>query len=175
MQLDSHKLLVGSGVPADSVNFNEYIQKNLKLYELNNNVRLNCHAAANFLRGEVIFNCCTSLTFECLYEFLQMASALRRGPYQTNSLLAGFDEDGPSLHFIDMYAALCKVNFGAHGHCSNFILSVFDRAWRPDMDEQEAIDVMKKCILELHTRFLISQPKFFVKIVDKNGVRVIEL
>lgn len=54
MELDSHKLLAGSGTPADCVNFNEYIQRNLKLYELNNGVSLNTTAAANFVRGEVL-------------------------------------------------------------------------------------------------------------------------
>lgn len=38
---------------ADSVNFNEYIQKNLKLYELNNDLQLSTDAAANYIRGEV--------------------------------------------------------------------------------------------------------------------------
>ncbi len=51
--LDSHKLLVGAGVPADCATFNEYISKNLKLYELNNDVKLNTPAAANYIRGEV--------------------------------------------------------------------------------------------------------------------------
>jgi hypothetical protein len=54
VQLDSHKLLVGSGVYADSVNFNEYVQKNMKLYELNNDLQLSTDAAANFIRGEVV-------------------------------------------------------------------------------------------------------------------------
>jgi 20S proteasome subunit beta 4 len=47
-------MLVGSGVYADSVNFNEYIQKNMKLYELNNDLQLSTHAAAHFIRGEVL-------------------------------------------------------------------------------------------------------------------------
>lgn len=42
-----------SGVAADGVNFGEYIQKNLKLYELNNDVKLSTSAAAHFIRGEV--------------------------------------------------------------------------------------------------------------------------
>jgi len=53
MELDSHKLLAGSGVAADTVNFTEFIQKNLKLYELNNDLKLDTHAAANFIRKEV--------------------------------------------------------------------------------------------------------------------------
>jgi 20S proteasome subunit beta 4 len=53
MPLDRSKVLVGSGNPADTSNFSEYVQKNMKLYELNNDLTLSCHAAANFIRGEV--------------------------------------------------------------------------------------------------------------------------
>jgi 20S proteasome subunit beta 4 len=60
MELDSHKLLAGSGVAADNVNFAEYVQKNLKLYELNNDVKLDTHGAANFTRGEVNQNASSS-------------------------------------------------------------------------------------------------------------------
>lgn len=55
MELDSHKLLAGSGTAADTSAFSEYVQKNLKLYELNNDVKLNVPGAANFIRGEVSF------------------------------------------------------------------------------------------------------------------------
>jgi 20S proteasome alpha/beta subunit len=53
MELDSHKLLAGAGTPADATTFNEYIQKNLKLYELNNDIKLNTRSAAHFIRKEV--------------------------------------------------------------------------------------------------------------------------
>jgi 20S proteasome subunit beta 4 len=123
---------------------------------------------------------------------------LRKGPYQTNILLGGLDKGGESLYFIDMYSALVKVNFGVHGHASNFLLSVFDRTWKvvglqfcilyfsllfnlsifvhqEDMTIEEGVDVIKKCIAELKTRFLISQPNFMVKVVDADGVRVLDL
>ena len=105
-----------------------------------------------------------------------MADALRKGPYQTNLLLAGYDEgDGPSLYFMDMYAAMTKINFAAHGYASNFISSVFDREWTADMTVEEGLAVVKKCIHELHSRFLISQPVFIVKVVDANGTREVKL
>lgn len=43
------------------------------------------------------------------------------------------------------------------------------------MSVEEAVDVVKKCIAELKTRFLIAQPNFMVKVVDANGVRIIDL
>ena len=139
----------------DTKNFSEYIQKNMELYQLNNNMRLSTHATANFMRRE-------------------MATALRKGPYQTNILLGGVDESaGASLHFIDMYASCHKVKFGVHGHASNFLLSVFDRMYEEDLSEEQALAIVEKCIAELHTRFLISQPNFVIKVVDAKGVRVI--
>lgn len=104
-----------------------------------------------------------------------MATALRKGPYQTNSLLAGYDKNGASLYFLDYLAALAKVNFGAQGYASNFVLSVFDREWRENLTLEEGIEVIKKCIHELQTRFIISQPVFIVKVVDENGVRKIDI
>ena len=76
---------------------------------------------------------------------------------------------------MDYLAALAKVTFGAQGHCSNFILSLFDREWKPDMPFEDGLEVIKKCVHELHTRFMISQPNFVVKVVDKDGIRVVNI
>lgn len=97
---------------------------------------------------------------------------MRKGPYQTNLLLAGWDEqDGVSLYQMDYMASFAKVNFGAHGYAANFILSVFDRDWKPDMTVEEALEVVRRCIHELKTRYLISQPVFTLKLVDQSGTR----
>ena len=176
MELDSHKLLVGAGIPADSSNFMEFIQKNMKLYELNNDLQLTTHAAANFIRGEVTNNnyflyFMGRFVYDKHFQYQQLAKALRKGPYQTNLLLAGYAEkSGPELYFMDMYAALAKVNFGAHGYAANFVLSVLDRDWTKNMNMEQGIEVIKKCIHELKTRFMISQPVFSIKIVDQSGI-----
>ena len=43
------------------------------------------------------------------------------------------------------------------------------------MSVDQGLDVVKKCIHELRTRFLISQPKFLIKLVDKQGIREVPL
>ncbi|XP_074570462.1 proteasome subunit beta type-2-A-like [Curcuma longa] len=53
MILDSHKLLGASGEAGDRVQFTEYIQKNVHLYEFRNGIPLSTAAAANFTRGEL--------------------------------------------------------------------------------------------------------------------------
>jgi 20S proteasome alpha/beta subunit len=52
---------------------------------------------------------------------------------------------------------------------------VFDRDWTEDMTLDQGLDVVRKCLHELKTRFLISQPVFVIKVVDKDGTRVVTL
>uniref|UniRef100_K3X2V0 Proteasome subunit beta n=1 Tax=Globisporangium ultimum (strain ATCC 200006 / CBS 805.95 / DAOM BR144) TaxID=431595 RepID=K3X2V0_GLOUD len=164
VDLDSHKVLVGSGPQSDRVGFSEYIQKNMKLYELRNGVSLNGPATANYVRGE-------------------LARFLRKSPYQVNLLIGAVDEETtpedkkqivPSLHWIDYLGTLATVNFGAHGYGANFCLSIFDREWRPDLNVEEAHAILKKCRNELEQRFLVRNGKWLYKIIDANGVRVLE-
>ena len=150
------QILAASGVHADGVNFCEYIQKNLKLYELNEDQKLSTKSAANFIRRE-------------------LATALRKGPYQTNLLLAGADNDTVSLYFMDYLAAMVPVKYGAQGYAANFVLSVFDRYWKEGLSLEEGLDVIRKCIHELRVRFLISQPNFVIKVVDKSGTRIVSI
>ncbi|KAH9304006.1 hypothetical protein KI387_008410, partial [Taxus chinensis] len=80
------------------VQFTEYIQKNVHLYQFRNGIPLTTAAAANFTRGE-------------------LATALRKNPYSVNLLFAGFDKDvGPSLYYIDYIATLHKVDKAAFGY-----------------------------------------------------------
>jgi 20S proteasome subunit beta 4 len=76
---------------------------------------------------------------------------------------------------MDYLAAMTKVNYGAHGYASNFILSVFDRDWKKGFSVEQGLEVIKKCIHELHTRFLISQPNFTIKLVDKDGIKLLHI
>ncbi|CAI5498495.1 unnamed protein product [Closterium sp. Naga37s-1] len=154
MILDETKLLATSGEAGDRVQFSELIQKNIHLYAFRNSISLSTSAAANFTR-------------------LELATALRsRGSYQTNMLLAGFDEGvGPSLYYLDYLATLHKVKHTAIGYCSYFVLSIFDKYYKDNMTLDEALEVVDRCIAEVRLRLLVSPPNFLVKIVDKDGAR----
>ncbi|TMW62164.1 hypothetical protein Poli38472_009657 [Pythium oligandrum] len=163
--LDSHKLLAATGPQSDRVGFSEYIQKNMKLYELRNGVTLNGAATANYVRGE-------------------LARFLRKSPYQVNLLIGAVDEEAtpdsmntfvPSLHWIDYLGSMVKVNFGIHGYGSNFCLSIFDREWKPDLSLDEAVKIMKMCHNELEQRFLVRNGQWIFKVVDANGIRVLDV
>ena len=105
--LSSHSAMGVSGPNSDLVYFSEYIAKNIALYQLSNNgLPLSTRAQANFCRNE-------------------LATALRKGPYQVNILLAGYDaQNKASLYTMDYLAALAKVHYGVQGYASNFCLSI---------------------------------------------------
>mmetsp|Transcript_14684 Transcript_14684/g.30304 ORF Transcript_14684/g.30304 Transcript_14684/m.30304 type:complete len:204 (-) Transcript_14684:186-797(-) len=158
-ELTPHSAMGVSGPQCDSSNFTQYISKNLQLYKITHNqVDLSMHAQANFTRNE-------------------LATALRKGPYQVNILLGGVDTKTgeSSLYFMDYLAALQKIPYGSQGYASNFCLSIFDREYKSKAEttEEDAVEMVRKCIQEMHTRFLISQPNFIIKAIDKNGTRVV--
>lgn len=120
----------------------------------------------------------------------QLAAALRKAPYQVNLLLAGVDNNEPSLYFCDYLAALQKMDYGAHGYPAYFILSTMDSHWKvcndclsdtvtthaqPKMNEDEAKELVKMCIQELQKRFVLNQPNFLIKKVSASGIEVINI
>jgi len=160
MPLDSERhetstlMLACAGPQGDRKQFCEYVQKNIVLDNLRTGLKMSANAAAHFTRRE-------------------LATSLRsRGSYQVNLLLGGFNEkEGPTLYHMDYLAAMSKVKFGVHGHGSNFTLSIFDKEWKEGLTLEEGMGIIKMCIAELKMRFLIHQPTFLVKIVDKDGIR----
>lgn len=156
VKLDEHKLMACAGPVGDCNQFSQYIQKNLALQQFRFDVPLSVHATSHYIRGE-------------------LAQALRSDPYQVNLMIGGWDSvKGPSLYYCDYLASMQKVPFGAHGYISHFVLSVLDRYYKEDMSEEQAVEVLKKCIKEIKTRFLISLNDFTVKIANKDGIREIK-
>jgi len=105
----------------------------------------------------------------------EMATAMRKNPYQVNMLIGGVDEDGPSITFMDYLASAAEVNYGAQGYASFFVSSLMDRHWHKDMTLEEGRALAKMCIKEIRTRLIVASPRFKVKIVTKDGVQEISL
>ena len=158
MQLNNYKLLACAGEHTDRYAFCNYIQKNLQLQEYRTGFEPSVEASAQYTRSE-------------------LAQALRKGPYQVNLLMAGYDHlDGQAkLYWMDYFGTLQQVSKGAHGYAAYFVNSVLDNNFKQDMTLEEGIETLKKCIVELNTRFIINQPKYIAKIATKDGISVIEL
>eukprot|EP01023_Acetabularia_acetabulum_P045534 TRINITY_DN4620_c0_g1_i1.p2 TRINITY_DN4620_c0_g1~~TRINITY_DN4620_c0_g1_i1.p2 ORF type:complete len:193 (+),score=31.86 TRINITY_DN4620_c0_g1_i1:144-722(+) len=155
--IDQHKLMAIAGEAGDRVNFSEFIIANVKLYSLRNGVGLSTKAVANFTRNE-------------------LATALRKNPFHVNMLIAGYDEvGGPCMYWMDYLATMHKMNIGGTGYGSYFVLSLFDKLWHPDLTEAEAIELMKKGIEEVKKRLVIAHPGYVIKIVNKDGIKTVNL
>jgi 20S proteasome subunit beta 4 len=154
--LSSKLLMSVSGEGGDTVQFAEYIAKNIQLYRMRNGYDLSTKAAASFTRRN-------------------MADYLRSNtPYFVNLLIGGFDEsDGSDLFYMDYLGSLVRVPFAVHGYGSFFSLSVMDRYYREDLTKEAALELLQKCIDEINTRFIINLTSFKVKIVDKDGIHVL--
>jgi 20S proteasome subunit beta 4 len=151
--VDSHKVMAISGEPGDRVQFSEYIIANVKLYALRNAQNLTTDAVAHYTRNE-------------------LATALRKRPYQTNLLLAGYDEGkGANLYWMDYLATMHKTNVAGTGYGSYFVLSMFDKLWHPNLEEQEAVELMVKGVEEVRRRLVVAPSSYQFKIVDANGIR----
>ncbi|CAO3674148.1 unnamed protein product [Rhizopus stolonifer] len=93
-QLNAHTVMLYSGEPGDTVNFAEYIQRNIKLYGIKNGIELNPKATANFTRRE-------------------LADSLRsRHPYSVNLIIGGYDtkKEKPELFWIDHLGAMAHYH-----------------------------------------------------------------
>jgi 20S proteasome subunit beta 4 len=158
-KITSHSAMAVSGPNCDLVNFTDFIQRNLDLYELRNDgMKLSLSAQAHFCRNE-------------------LAKAIRKGPFYVQLLLGGCDAvtGQSSLYWLDYLGTLQKVKYGCQGYATNFCLSIMDREYNEGlMTKEAAIKIVEMCIHELQTRFVPSQPNFMIKCIDKDGVSIVK-
>ena len=156
--LSEHKIVGTAGEVADRTQFTKYIERNLALEEFRTGHELGVEATAQYMRTE-------------------LAAALRKGPYQVNLLIGGYDlvEQRAKLYWMDYLGTLQQVNKGAQGYAGYFVNSVLDNHFRSDMTQDQGIAACKDCIKELRTRFMINQHNYIGKIVTKDGIKVVNL
>jgi len=94
-----------------------------------------------------------------------------------NLLVAGYDlpTHEPKLYWIDYLGTMATIPFAAHGYGSYFALSLLDKYHDPEATVEEGLATLRRCIDEVSKRLVVTPGKFKVKIVDKNGVREVEL
>lgn len=87
-------------------------------------------------------------------------------------ILAGYDkQEGPQLYFLDYLASMAEVKFTSHGYGGYFSLAIMDRYYMDNMNREQAYEVIKKCVQEIHKRLIINLPNFKVLIIDENGIQ----
>lgn len=155
-KISDNLVMAVTGEKGDTVQFAEYIAKNIQLYKMRNGYSLGVQSSAIFTRK-------------------QLAEALRSSDaYQVNLLLAGYDKlDGPSIYFIDYLASCIRIPYAVHGYGGMLSVSILDRFHRKDMSRTEAYELLTLCVKEIQKRLIISSSRFKVQIIDQNGIETL--
>jgi 20S proteasome subunit beta 4 len=151
--LTSTTLLAHTGEPGDASNYADLVSRNVQLEKWRWDGReLGVHEAASFCRK-------------------MLADSLRsRTPYNVNVLIGGVDGCGRGhLYWMDYLASMVQVPFGAHGYGAYFCTGLMDRLYKPDLTEEDAVELLRLCLVELKQRFIANLPCFHVKIVRADG------
>ena len=199
MEMDSHKLLGVCGDPADCVNEPQFFQKNLNLYALRNaEKQLSTHATANYMRGEKSANLRKGMKqvdmllcgFDegkgpSLYfiDYLASMQKLNVAGHGYGGMFVNRRAPPPAPRRAAPLRAtpLPATPLPAAPRAATSALtrplarprSLLDAHWKEGMTEEEGMHLMKLCIAEINTRFMINMPNWVIKVVDKNGVRTL--
>ncbi len=126
-----------------------------------NGIELSPYACANFTRQE-------------------MATSLRsRNSFLANLIVGGYstnerDQARVQLFSIDYLGAMVSANVVAHGFCQFFALGIGDRLWKEDLSVDEALAMLQIMVNELGKRMAAYPHCIFVRIIDAQGIRVLE-
>lgn len=164
-ELTPRSVMAFTGESGDTVQFAEYIQANMKLYSTRETHDLKIGSVASFVR-------------------LELAKSLRsRRPFQVNVLIGGVDvtKNGeeekviPSLYQIDYLGTQVELPYAAHGYAGFYTFSLLDHHYRPDMNVTEGLALLKQCVAELEKRMPVDFKGVLIKVIDKDGVREVEV
>ncbi|KAJ6249446.1 transcription repressor myb5 [Anaeramoeba flamelloides] len=155
--IDSHKILAKSGEIGDGNQFCNLIIRNVSLYRIRNETELTTKSVAHYTRR-------------------QLATAIRKNPYSVNLLLGGYDKKDQkgSLYYLDYLGSSKKINYGAQGYAALFVGSILDRFWKEDLDFEDGLELMKKCLREVEKRLIIGTRCFLIKMINSDGISVVE-
>ena len=93
-----------------------------------------------------------------------LAESIRsRSPYAVNLLRGGLDTapaagaatgeaPPPHLYGFDYLRTKATVPYAAHGLGQYVCLSTMDKWWKPEIDREEGVEVLKKCLNEVEKR-----------------------
>ncbi len=71
---------------------------------------------------------------------------------------------------MNISGCLNKQDFAIQGYASSFLGGLLHQHHNPRMTKDEAKALLKTCMQELKTRFVISQPYFIYRFIEAGGV-----
>lgn len=115
----------GAGTAADTEMITQLISSQLEL------LRMNTHSQSR------IVTACTLLKRR-LFQYQGYISAAL--------VLGGCDVNGPTIYQINPHGSTAKLNYTTMGSGSLAAMAVFESSWKEDLNENEAIELVKRAI-----------------------------
>lgn len=116
----------GAGTAADTEKTTQLVESQLELLRLNTKTSSRCVTAVTMLK-------------RMLFKY--------QGHIGAALILGGCDVTGANIYLIYPNGCTMKVPYGTMGSGSLAAMSVFELGWKEDMEETEAVDLVKKAIM----------------------------
>ncbi|MHA2066135.1 MAG: archaeal proteasome endopeptidase complex subunit beta [Candidatus Thorarchaeota archaeon] len=92
-----------------------------------------------------------------------------RGYYMLQSIVGGFDEDGPQVYYNDFIGSVLTDKYIATGSGSPVALGVLEDAYKDDLTKPKAIELAVRAIAAAIERDAASGNSILVSVIDKDG------
>mmetsp|Transcript_19230 Transcript_19230/g.59322 ORF Transcript_19230/g.59322 Transcript_19230/m.59322 type:complete len:289 (-) Transcript_19230:68-934(-) len=149
-RLDDAQLLAAVGEVGAAEEFCDVIRQSFALHRLQCESRVTADMAKHFLRRHVA------------------STRLDRGALPDFKLLFAALEADVHLAWLDETGAVLDLDYAAHGLGSSLVLGLLDRSYRKDLSRKEALELLHRCLDQLHDRYAASTSAgFLVKVLSR--------
>lgn len=104
------------------------------------------------------------------YISLILSAYLRLSPFIVQLLLGGYDSEGPSLYYIDLYGTVTKEKYSATGSGSPIAYGVLEAGYRENLPVEEAVDLAVKAVRAAITRDGFTGEGIDVLVIGREGI-----
>jgi 20S proteasome alpha/beta subunit len=77
------------------------------------------------------------------------------------------------LYWLDYLGSVIETSKACHGYAEFLTSSILDTLQTKDMTEDQGIAAINHCLNTMRERFVISQSSFTIKIVRKDGIKIL--
>lgn len=97
---------------------------------------------------------------------------IRSNPMECQAIVGGLNENNDlELFCIDQYGSLHTDNFCVSGYGLYFLFGIFDMLYKEDMNENDAIALVKNCLKVLKEKLVLETDNWRIDIIGLNDLR----
>ncbi|KAK2962520.1 putative Proteasome subunit beta type-5 [Blattamonas nauphoetae] len=149
IKINDYIISTMAGSAADCQYWSRYVGSESQLFELRNKRRMTVAGASKFYSNILI--------------------QYKGRDLSVGSMIVGYDDFGADLFYIDNDGQRVRGDIFACGSGSTFALSVLDQEFRPDLTEDEAVELARKSIYHATHRDSGTGGQINVIVINEKG------